>query len=166
VSIKPNFQTLGKRCGKKLGAIKKGLESWGPDEVAQLEEGKSITLEEEALTLEDVILQRATKGDAAVATDGHVTVVLNTTVTEELKAEGIAREFISQVQAARKAAGLEVSDRIALWFSSDDEQVTGALNQHAATITAEVLASSFSAGAGTQEIDLNGVMVKIALAKA
>lgn len=166
VSVRPNFKTLGKRCGKKLGSIKKVLDGWGLDEVATLEAGTPITVEEEAISLEDVILQRSTQGDAAVATNGHVTAVLDTQLTDELRAEGHAREFISQVQSARKSAGLEVSDRIVLTFNCDEPNVADALEKHAATISAEVLASSFGAGAGAQETDVNGVTVKIALSKA
>src|SRR5690606_34826014 len=102
VSVKPNFKTLGKRCGSKLGAIKQELSRWGASEVATLEGGGSILIEGEKLTQEDVILERSTKGDAAVATDGSVTVVLDTRLSPELAAEGTAREFISQVQSARK----------------------------------------------------------------
>jgi len=166
VSVKPNFKTLGKRCGKKLGGIKKVLETWGLQEVSKLESGSSITIDEEALTLEDVILQRSTKGDAAVATDGRITVVLDTTMTKELQAEGHAREFISQVQSARKGAGLEVSDRIALTFSCENEDVKSALLAHGETIQSEVLASSFSEGPSSDEVDVNSVRVKLSLTKA
>jgi isoleucyl-tRNA synthetase len=165
VSVKPNFKTLGKRCGKKLGSIKKVLDSWGPEQVATLEGGATITVEEESIALEDVILQRSTTGDAAVETNGHVTAVLDTRLTDELRSEGHAREFISQVQSARKAAGLEVSDRIHLTFACDETMVTQALETHASTISAEVLASSFASGAGNQDTDVNGVKVKIALSK-
>jgi isoleucyl-tRNA synthetase len=166
VSVKPNFKTLGKRCGQKLGSIKKALDTWGINEVAQLEAGTPIEVDGEAISLDDVILQRSTKGDAAVATDGHITAVLDTTVTDDLRAEGTAREFISQVQAARKAAGLEVSDRIALKYSCEDAGVREALSLHSGTIAAEVLAASFEAGEASDETDVNGISVRISLQKA
>src|SRR5690606_6768448 len=59
VQVKPNFKTLGKRCGSKLGALKGIFASWGFDEVARLEAGESIEVEGEAIALEDVILQRS-----------------------------------------------------------------------------------------------------------
>ncbi len=166
VSVKPNFKTLGKRCGKKLGEIKKELETWDAEQVAMLEAGTPIVVEGEAIALDDVILQRSTKGDAAVATNGHITVVLDTKVTSELRSEGTAREFISQVQAARKTAGLEVSDRIALTFSCDDETVSASLEEHAPTISTEVLAASFGVGDAADETDVNGVTVRISIRKA
>lgn len=165
VTVKPNFKVLGVRCGSKLGAIKKGLEALGLEEVARLEAGETIELEGEPLGLGDVLLQRSTKGDAAVATDGTITVALDTTLSEGLRAEGHAREFISLVQSARKSSGLEVSDRIDLRFACDDETLSGALETHRAMIAGEVLAASFERGDGDIDIDVNGVAVRLALSK-
>ncbi len=172
VAVQPNFKTLGRRCGKKLGAIKKELAQWGAKEVALLESGQSVTVEDESILLEDVILKRSTKGDAAVATDGHITVVLDTTITDTLRAEGYAREFISQVQATRKNTGLEVSDRILLtWYCSTPE-VAQALTQHQETIANEVLASSLSeektpsAEHNLLTIDINGTPLQLSLTRA
>ncbi len=165
VSVKPNFKTLGKRCGSKLGSIKKTLETWGGSQVAELESGQSIEVEGEAISLADVILQRSTKGEAAVATDGNITVVLNTAISEPLRAEGHARELISQVQAARKAKGLEVSDRILLNWACDTPVVAAAIEAHAETIAAEVLAQQVMNGGADQEVDVNGTVVLIQITK-
>ncbi len=159
VQVKPNFKTLGKRCGKKLGAIKTELSGWGFEEVARLEAGESIEAAEEPLSLDDVILQRAAKPDAAVATDGSVTVVLDTTLTDELRQEGVAREFISQMQNARKSAGLEVSDRIRVRWSCLDAFVSEALRQHTQTIAREILAQELAEGETAERVDVNGVAV-------
>lgn len=165
VSVKPNFKTLGKRCGSKLGPIKQGLETWGLDEVAQLEKGETITLEGETLTLDDVILIRSSLGGAAVATDGNLTVALNTEITGELKSEGFAREFISQVQNTRKNSGFEVTDRISVLWSSEEPEIQAALKTHKDTICREVLALSLETGACNETIDLNGLTVGLKLTK-
>lgn len=166
VSVKPNFKTLGKRCGKKLGAIKKGLEGWTGSEVAQLEAGEALELEGEKILLADVILQRSTKGEAAVATDGSLTVVLDTAITDALQAEGHARELISQLQSARKAAGLEVSDRISVTWSCNEPLLVAAINTHASTIANEVLATEFREGEAVEAVDVNTYEVRISLRKA
>ena len=171
VTVKPNFKTLGKRCGKKLGAIKQAMSGWGLEEVARLEAGQSITLADEALRLEDILLERATRGDAAVATDGSVTVVLDTQLDEALRQEGHAREFISQVQSTRKTNGLDVSDRITISYWCPEQGINAALSQHASTIKKEVLAVDLSpTGSKLAEpahsVDVNGVEVVFQLRKA
>jgi isoleucyl-tRNA synthetase len=163
VSVKPNFKTLGKRAGSKMALIKSTLQEWGTQQVSELEAGKTLQIDDMEITLEDVLLQRSTKGDAAVATNGQLTVVLDTAVTDELRAEGHARELISLVQAARKAAGLEVSDRIVLTWSTQDANLAAAIERHSKTISQEVLASSISTGGGTQAVDINGIPLLFSL---
>ena len=163
VTVKPNFKTLGKRCGSKLGVIKKELEGWGLSEVAQLEAGGSISIDGEELTLEDVLLVRSSLGGAAVATDGNLTVALDTSVSPELKAEGFAREFISQVQNARKAAGFDVTDRIAISWSCAEEDVRTALLTHGDTIRKETLGKSMTEGTCQNSVELNGITVGLDL---
>lgn len=165
VSVKPNFATLKKRAGPKLGAIGAALKAFGFDEVARLEAGEGIELEGETLKLEDVILQRSTKGDAAVATDGEVTTVLDTTLNDALIAEGHARELVSQLQNARKSAGFEVSDRIRVSWSCADPIVSSAIAGHAKSIAGEVLATLLEEGTGTTELDVNGVVVHVTVEK-
>ena len=147
LTVKPNFKTLAKRCGPKLKAISAVLREWGFAEVGQLESGQPIEVEGESIGLADVLLQRAAKSDAAVATDGHITVVLDTVLDEALELEGLAREVISQLQTARKQAGLEVSDRIEVTWTCEDAKLSQALTHHAQTIAKEVLAVRFEPSA-------------------
>ncbi len=144
VTVKPNFKTLGKRCGPKLKEIGATLAAWGAPEVSALEAGQSVTVEGVDLTLADVILKRESKGHAAVATDGHVTVALDLQIDDALRREGIAREFVSLLQNARKEAGLDVSDRIAVTWSSDDVDVSTALREHATPFRRKYSPSSSS----------------------
>ena len=159
IVVKPNFKTLGKRCGPKLKPITAKLAAFGFAEVERLEAGESFTLEDEVIKLEDVVLQRGSKGDAAVATDGHITVALETQLDDALRAEGVARELISLLQNARKEAGLEVSDRIAVRWSTEDTTVAAAIRAHAAAISKEILAIDFAEGAASSSCELNGVIV-------
>jgi isoleucyl-tRNA synthetase len=169
VSVKPNFKTLGKRAGPKLKEIGAALASFGHAEVSRLEAGESLDVAGEAIALADVILQRKASGNAAVATDGDLSVVLDTEVTEVLRREGIAREFISVMQNARRESGLEVSDRIRVLWSCAEAIVGDALREHKESIAREILAVELGegqAGQCPQSAALNDSEVKYSLHKA
>src|SRR5690606_2984985 len=166
ISVKPIFKTLGKRCGPKLKQITPVLASWGSSEIARLEAGEALEVAGEALSLDDVILQRQAIGETAVATDGQITVVLDTHLTPALKREGHAREFISLVQGARKDAGLEVTDRIRLSFDSADAELMAALTEHRASILRETLAVALDQAPGGTGTQLNGIELHYTLRKA
>jgi isoleucyl-tRNA synthetase len=165
VTVKPNFKALGKRLGPKLKEVGEALKSFGFDEVRRLEAGETLTVAGEPISAEDVLLQRGSKGDAAVATDGRVTVALDTHLDRALLDEGIAREFVSLMQNARKDAGLEVTDRISVSWSCSDPAVAGALRQHADVISKEILAADLREGEGSVTVDLNKVPVRFRLEK-
>lgn len=166
VQVKPNFKTLGKRCGSKLGALKEALAQWGFDEVARLEAGETLTVEGEALTLEDVLLQRSPRPGSAVATDGHITVVLDTALDRDLEREGFARELVSLLQNARKGAGLEVTDRVRVAWSCSDPLGREALTSYGSYIQREILAGELTEGEGGAILEVNGVPVRYSLEKA
>ena len=166
VSCKPNFAELRKRCGAKLKDIGAVLAGWGHAEVTQLESGAAITVVGEEIRSADVLLERKPVGGSVTASQGAVTVALDTTLTPVLIAEGHAREFTSVLQQARKDAGLEVSDRITVAWESADAELATALDLHAASIAGEVLATGFGRGLGSIEAIVNGKPVRYALSKA
>ncbi|MBW2498793.1 MAG: isoleucine--tRNA ligase [Deltaproteobacteria bacterium] len=175
VQVKPNFKTLGKRCGPKLKQIGPALADWGFEEVRRLEAGETITVEGEALALEDVILQRSTEGGGASATDGEYTVVLDTTLDAALEQEGLAREAVNLFNNVRREQGLEVSDRVRVRWESDREEVAEALRHHADFVAREILATEFEAGLadraektdeGFGEMKLGGGVLRYAIVKA
>jgi len=166
VAVKPNFKTLGKRCGPKLKEIGPVLAGWGFDEVTRLEAGESIVVAEEELRLEDVLFQRSVLGDAATATDGEHTVVLDTALDEVLRREGIARDAISLLNSARKDQGFEVSDRVRIGWASGDEEVTRALEDHSELVAREVLASEFGhldGSSSSEEMQLGGAVLRYSI---
>jgi isoleucyl-tRNA synthetase len=166
VAVKPNFKTLGKRCGPKLKEIGPILATWGFDEVSRLEAGESIVVVGEALRLEDVLFQRSVRGDAAIATDGEYTVVLDAVLDDVLRREGIARDAISFLNNARKDQGFEVSDRVRIAWASGDGEVTRALEEHAEMVAREVLAAKFGpldGGSGGEEMQLGGAVLRYSI---
>jgi isoleucyl-tRNA synthetase len=166
LKVKPNFKALGGRCGPKLKPIGAALSQWGAAEVARLEAGESIELEGEQIALADVLLERKAKGTGSIATDGHLTVVLDATLDDALRREGIAREFVSLIQNARKQAGLEVSDRIKVSWSAADPEIERALGEHSSAIAREILAVQFAPGPTRDLARLNEHDVGFSLDKA
>jgi len=167
LSLKPNFANLKGRAGPKLKEIGQGLATWSFDEVARLEAGEALPLAGEAITLADVLLARKPAPGRAVATEGDVTLVLDTTLTPELVEEGLAREFVSVLQQARKTKGLDVSDRVRVVFDSTDAGVVAAIERNRASIAEEVLALELGRdGAAATEETINGRPLRYTLEKS
>ncbi len=99
----------------------------------------------------------------AVVVGGEV--ALDETITPELKREGLMREVIRHVQAARKNAGLQVDDRIILQLKTDDEELNQAITEHAATIAAETLAVMGETSENKSTVKIEGVELTVNLAK-
>ncbi len=157
VSYKANFKTLGKKCGPKMKAV-----------AAAIAQAKTVPFECEgfAITADDVLVSRAPKAGLVVASEGAIVVGLETALTPELIAEGLAREFVSHVQAMRKEADFEVTQRINLTVDADAE-TQAALTTHLAYVKGETLTLDLTFGAVDAEaVDLNGHPTHIAVQKA
>ena len=83
-----------------------------------------------------------------VASAGGETVALDLAVSDALRSEGYAREAVRLIQEARKASGLDVSDRIVVRWTAADDDLAAALEEHGPMIAGEVLAVSFGPGDG------------------
>jgi isoleucyl-tRNA synthetase len=167
VTIKPNFQALRDRAASKLKPIGEALRSWGLAEIDLLEQGKALDVDGVAISLADVLLARTPVKGSVVASAGAVTVVLDPKISPELAHEGLAREFTSVLQQARKSAGFEVSDRIRVAFDSSDPEVVAAIERHKGSVGDEVLAVEFQRLASSVETaELNGRPVRYSISKA
>jgi isoleucyl-tRNA synthetase len=143
--IKPNLPVVGKRYGKLIPAIRQALSQLAGNEVAtKVARGETLTLEVAGQIVElepGALLVETTAAEGfACAEDGGYLVGLDTTLTDELLLEGLARELVHTVQEARKQAGLEVSDRIVLDIEGN-EAVMAALSAHRDYIGGETLVS-------------------------
>ena len=124
-----------------------------------------MSIEGVEVTAEDVLVTRAPKAGLVVASEGAVVVGLETALTPELIAEGLAREFVSHVQAMRKEADFEVTQRITLTVEADDE-MKSALEAHMEYVKNETLTTSFAFAATDGEaVELNGHATKIVVKK-
>ncbi len=161
-SIKPNFKTLGPKYGKIMKQIAAVVNQFGADEIAELERNgaKDLIIEGQQVVLELADVEISTRDIPGwlLQTEGGITVALDITLSEELKEEGLAREFVNRIQNLRKESGLEVTDKIHLKILKHKE-INEAINKNKNYICSETLAG---------ELDLvdemkqnNGITVKI-----
>ena len=169
--IKPNFSVLGRKLGPKMKAVGQALGAFGQDDIRSLEKNGSYQLnidgETIVLNLDEVEISSEDIPGWLVANKGELTVALDITITDELKAEGNAREFVNRVQNLRKDKELNVTDRIALSVERHEE-INDALVQYKDYICTEVLASDLLLVDRldvADTIDLNGSMLKVQLQK-
>jgi isoleucyl-tRNA synthetase len=149
--VKPNFRALGRRFGKGTQQVAAAIAAGDPAALAgQLRDGGSaaVTVEGSAVVLspDELIVTQTPRAGWAVASEAGDTVALETQVTPELRREGLAREVIRLVQDARRADGLDVSDRIRLWWRTGSRELAQALAEHGQFIAGEVLAAGFQQG--------------------
>ncbi|HKW44884.1 MAG TPA: DUF5915 domain-containing protein, partial [Candidatus Eremiobacteraceae bacterium] len=130
-ALRPNLPRLGPRFGKDLGALRKAIEAADPRMVAvAAADGKSFEVSTDgkkfSLEPDDVLVDSKSAQGFAFAEGDGMLVALDTRLDEALELEGWAREIVRAVQDARKAAGLDVSDRIALKVVADGDAHTAA----------------------------------------
>ncbi len=149
--LKLNFAALGQKLGPAMKDVSKAAKegAW--------RQGADGTLEVAGQTLEpgEYDLQFVGREGLAAASDREVLVVIDTVVTEELRREGYAREFIRAVQDLRKAAGYKVEDRITVHWQSDDPRAAAMFEAFGGYIAGETLATSVHSGR-TESVDASG----------
>jgi isoleucyl-tRNA synthetase len=169
--IKCNFRTLGKKFGKLMKSVNVAVTEMSQEQIAQLESDGKITLVVEGqnaeIELADVEIFSEDVPGWTVANEGALTVALDVEVTEELRREGISREIIKRIQAMRKDNGLEITDRIAVAISknSETDEAVRLFSEHIAN---QVLADSIEVVdnvEGGEEVDLDGIVLTIAITK-
>ena len=160
VNLKANFKTLGKKCGPKMKAVASAIAAMNGATAKW-----PCVIEGIEIAADDVIMTRKPKAGLVVASEGSIVVGLETALTPELVAEGLAREAVSHIQAMRKEADFEVSQRITLQIEADAD-VRAALEAHLDYVKNETLATEvkFAAVPDGSDVDLNGHPTKIAVA--
>ncbi|MBN1543161.1 isoleucine--tRNA ligase [candidate division KSB1 bacterium] len=118
----PVFKKLGPKFGRLANKAAEMLRSFEDDDIEQLlKKGeKAVVIEghEAAFTPEDLQIITENRAGLVAGQDGDLTVALETEITQELRYEGLAREFVNRVQNMRKEGGLEVTDRIRVWVQA------------------------------------------------
>jgi isoleucyl-tRNA synthetase len=134
--VKPNLRLLGPKLGSALPEVRTALAEGRFDEL----EGGRFQVDGHVLEPEEVLVERIGKEGWAVATDGVVTVALDTRLDDELRLEARRNDLIRDIQVLRKETGLEITDRIRLWIAAED------LLRFAEHIAEETLAVSVELG--------------------
>ena len=166
-SFKPNLKTLGPRHGKLLGVIRKELPEMDPAILAPLRSGESVTVELGGEQIElgpnDVMVSTEQASDWSCADEDGIQIAISTVTTPELEREGMARDFVRQVQQLRKDADLQIQDRITIQYQSDDAEIATGVSEWSVYIQNETLADSIEAGIA--DADLKPVSIGNARAK-
>jgi len=144
-SVKPNFQTLGKRLGKYMKDASRIIGEMSQEDISGIEAENAFTIEIDGqkfdLTAEDVVITAEDIPGWTVATDRNLTVALDIQLTDALMAEGTARELVNRIQNLRKSADLNVTDRIHV-LVTETKEINEALVQFGTYIKDETLAES------------------------
>ena len=112
--IKPNFKSLGQRLGKDMKTVAGEITNMTSEQISTIEKEGKMTIAGYEIGLEDVEISTKDIPGWTVASEGKTTVALDLTITDELKSEGIAREFINRVQNLRKDKDFDLTDRISI----------------------------------------------------
>jgi len=175
LSAKPEFGRLGPRFGDRTPAVARMIGNLDPAALQELRDGTSVMADLDGtrveITPEDVRIVESAKGDLTVKAGGGYVVGLDTSLTEELLAEGLAREIVSRVQRLRREAGLAVSDRIRLAVAGS-QKLDDAVRFHQEGIGGETLALEIETGVDAvtmlehvQEFEIEGENATVALSR-
>ena len=118
--VKPNFKEAGKVIGNKMKDFVKYLDNLSDDEIKCVNKGESLTFDEIEITPELLDIKIESKEGMKVAMEDNKFIILNTTLTDDLIKEGVAREVVSKVQNLRKEKDFDIENRIKLYYNSND----------------------------------------------
>jgi isoleucyl-tRNA synthetase len=171
-TFKPQLKTVGPKYGKHMGFIQKTLASLdGNNAMDELNEKGALVFEDNGeeirLTEEDLLITMIQKEGYVTEADNKMTVVLDTTLSEELLEEGNVNEIISKIQTMRKEAGFEVMDHIKVSILGNNK-LAGVVKANEKAIADKVLATGFdfeTEGAVKKEWNVNGENVTICIEK-
>lgn len=165
--IKPNFKALGPKLGKDMKAVGGEIANFNAELISQLEKDGKLDIQGYEITLEDVEISTKDIPGWTVTSDGKTTVALDLTLTEELKSEGIAREFINRIQNLRKDKDFDLTDRILISLE-DNSPFIDDIRKNEEYISSEVLSNKIeivSSLSNFNEIEIDEVNFKINVEK-
>lgn len=168
--VKPDFKALGPKLGADMKLLAQAVNSMSQEQIRQLEQAGNISLDLGArqfqLELGEVEILTQDMPGWTVASDKGITVALDITLTDALISEGIAREFVNRVQNLRKDSGLEITDRIVVFYEAD-ESVQKSIQLHLHYICNEVLANdvTYTKGLTGTEADVNEMPITLKINK-
>jgi isoleucyl-tRNA synthetase len=169
VSVKPNYKRLGRVFGPRMKEAAAIVEALDGAQISALEQGEPLEVLGQTLCFEDVEIRRSKKSGLEVETEGQLTVALNTELSAELLAEGLAREFVNRVQNIRKEHDFNVADRIEVSCCCADG-LREALESFRDYVCSETLTTSLSfvdsLPQGAQAISINDSEAQVHVQRA
>ncbi|RRQ45093.1 isoleucine--tRNA ligase [Chryseobacterium sp. SC28] len=165
--VKPNFKNLGSRLGKDMKTVASEIANFSSAQIAALEKEGKATVSGYEITMDDVEIFTKDIPGWTVASEGKLTVALDLTVTEELKSEGIAREFVNRIQNLRKEKEFDLTDRISIQLEEDSPFRQEFINNNA-YISAEVLSDKIefvNSLSNFEEIEIDETKFKVKIEK-
>ena len=143
--IKPDFKKLGPRYGKIMKNVAAAIQAMSQEEIGAFEKAGvyTMTVEGQEVTLDraDVEIISEDIPGWLVANEGRLTVALDITVTDDLRKEGLAREFVNRIQNLRKSSGFDITDKIQIQVLSQEE-MDEVIDEYRTYISNQVLAVS------------------------
>ncbi len=168
-NIKPNLPVLGKKYGKLIPQIRKKISSMDQVKLAKkINDNETVKINIEnteiELTSDNLLITMEGREGFAFAGEGSRGIILETTITEELKEEGDLREILSKVQNMRKESGFEISDKINLYVSGSGK-LEAVVKKFESRIKKETLSLNivYNTDKKYSECDINGEKFNIAM---
>jgi isoleucyl-tRNA synthetase len=167
--IKPNFKALGPKYGKNMKSIGESIIAMTESQIREIEKNGQVTLfvgdsTFDILNSEIEILTEDVPG-WLVASAGSLTVALDVTITDELRQEGIARDFVNRIQNLRKDSGFEVTDKIKISLENNNEELADAVATNKNYICQEVQAIALDLvtdlNGSASEIEMDEFLLKV-----
>ena len=171
VEVKPNYRALGPRFGKQMPLVAAAVAGLDPGRVAtKLRDGRTVGIDiggtEHALSADDLLVSMKPLPGYQVEREGSHAVALELEIDDDLRVEGWAREIVHAVQAARRAADLDISDRITLTLDGD-EQLLDAARRHQDYIAAETLAVEvrYEQLPDIEPVEIDGLALRVSVSR-
>ncbi|HEX9374080.1 MAG TPA: DUF5915 domain-containing protein, partial [Roseiflexaceae bacterium] len=175
--FKPNLRLLGKKYGKLVPALTAALRELSGDTAraaSRAVDAKQPVIlavdgQQVELLPEELLVETSSPQGYAVAEGNGLLVALDTTLTDELREEGLARELVRNIQDARKRAGFAIADRIVVYVSGAGE-IAAIIERWGDYIRAETLADDLllaepPAGAHAEALDLDGRTIHVGVVR-
>ncbi|MCB5229305.1 MAG: isoleucine--tRNA ligase [Candidatus Cloacimonetes bacterium] len=171
--LKPDFKVMGPKYGKLMKPIAAALGKLkGQDVLASFARGDSFPLEVQGQTIqlvqEDIAVHIAPRQGYVFESIGNLFVALDTTLTDDLRWEGYARELINKIQFSRKEQGFAIMDRVNVTVKGNEDILT-ALDMYGEKICQETLCDAINIkdeDFDSQQVDINGIAVQLTVEKS
>lgn len=141
---KPNFKLLGPKYGKMMKEISNIIQNWDSAMINEIEKNKKATINTSQgdieISLDEIEIITEDIPGWLVSHENNFTVALDITINDELRQEGIARDFVNRIQNLRKEKNFDVTDKIKVMFYSDDDFVNKSILENYSYVCNEILA--------------------------